>query len=304
MTHDKYDALERFTPLFEPPPHSFERFLRQRKRKRRRRRVATGVTGAALVGALVATFATVLPHRGASTGTVPVTTIGETPSVATALETSATTPDAAGIGILPPDEGWGGLTRGDMAALWWQRLLSMPEVINPYFDSTGERCGYQQSGPVFILPGNFAGGVVERTCVVAEGTAIFVYVAGATCSTIEPPPYFGRTEEELRACATATFDRETSDFQAGVDGQEVADLADYRITSPMFTITIPEDAVFGMEPGVGQAVAAAYGFIIAPPPPGQYEITASQTVVGAEPGGITTTIIVEAPQVTEPPTTT
>ena len=83
MTQDKYDALERFTPLFEPPQHSFEGFLRHRERKRRRRRIATGATGTAVVAALVATLATVLPHGGASTGTEPDMTIGETPIVTT-----------------------------------------------------------------------------------------------------------------------------------------------------------------------------------------------------------------------------
>ena len=218
--------------------------------------------------------------------------------------TTATTPEAAELEVLPPDESWGGATRGEWDAQWWQRALAMPEDISPYTDTTGERCGYQQSGPVFILPGNFVGGIVERTCVVAEGTAIYFFVAGTTCSTIEPPPYFGRTEDELRACANAGMD-EVTDFQATVDGHDVTELEAYRSTSPMFTITFPKDNILGIDAGVGQVVSDAISFIVAPPPPaGEYEITVSTTVPGnSRPVGATITLVVEAPQVIEPPTT-
>ena len=180
----------------------------------------------------------------------------------------------------------------------------MPEDISPYTDTTGERCGYQQSGPVFILPGNFVGGIVERTCVVAEGTAIYLFVAGNTCSTVEPPPHFGRTEDELRACASAGMD-EITNFQATVNGQDVRNLDAYRTTSPMFTITFPKDNMAGIDAGVGQVVSDAISLIIAPPPPGEYEITVSVTLPGnSQPGGATLTLVVEAPQVIDAPPTT
>jgi hypothetical protein len=91
------------------------------------------------------------------------------------------------------------------------------------------------------------------------------------CSTVEPPPYFGRNEEELQACVTAALD-DFSPFRVRINGQEVADLDEYRTTSPPFTLTFPENNVFDVEPGVALAVAASYSFIIAPPPPGEYEI--------------------------------
>ncbi len=138
---------------------------------------------------------------------------------------------------------------------------------------------------------------------VAEGTAIYVFVAGTTCSTVEPPPYFGRNEDELRACASAGMD-EITDFQATVNGQDVTDLEAYRTTSPMFTITFPKDNISGIEAGVAQAVSEAFSLIVAPPPPGEYEITVSVTSPGnSQPIGGTITVIVEAPQVIEPPTT-
>ena len=223
----------------------------------------------------------------------------------TVTETAtSTTTEAAELEILPPDEPWGGATRGEWDAQWWQRAFTMPEDISPYTDTTGERCGYQQSGPVFILPGNFVGGIVDRTCVIAEGTAIYLFVAGNTCSTVEPPPHFGRTEDELRACASAGMD-EITNFQATVNGQDVRNLDAYRTTSPMFTITFPKDNMAGIDAGVGQVVSDAISLIIAPPPPGEYEITVSVTLPGnSQPGGATLTLVVEAPQVIDAPPTT
>ena len=67
---------------------------------------------------------------------------------------------------------------------------------------------------------------------------------------------------------------------------------------PVTAFIYPENNIFGVEPAVGEEVAESISFIIAPPPPGEYEITVSQG--GA---GVATTVVVEASQVIEPPTT-
>ncbi len=48
MRNDRFDVLERFTPVARPPQPSFEKFLRRRDRKRRNQRIAAGVIGVAL----------------------------------------------------------------------------------------------------------------------------------------------------------------------------------------------------------------------------------------------------------------
>jgi hypothetical protein len=153
---------------------------------------------------------------------------------------------------------------------------------------------------VFFLPGNVVGEEsAEITCVVAAGTAIYVNVGGPECSTVEAPPYFGRTEDELRACANANLD-EVTEVQARINGQQVADLDAYRTESPLFTLTFAEDNIFGVEAGVAQSVSASYSVIIAPPPPGEYEIATSIRFDGSPQFATTATVIVEAPQVIEP----
>lgn len=213
------------------------------------------------------------------------------------------TPVAGEVTILPPDESYGGATRGEWDARWWQWAVSMPEDINPNFDTSGERCGYGQSGPVFLLPGSFTGEPASVTCVVPEGAAIFVAAGGSGCSTVEPPPFFGRNEEELRACAMANTDA-IVDVQASINGEEVPDLESYRSSSPLFTLNFPADNFYGVPEGVALSVSEGYNFIVAPPPPGEYEIVVSALFEG-EPAPFegTITVIVEEPQVIEPEAT-
>ena len=137
-----------------------------------------------------------------------------------------------------------------------------------------------------------------------RSTAIFVTVAGGSCSTVEPPPYFGRTENELRECVTAVSE-EIAEYSIAVNGQAVSDLDDYWTTTPLFTIVFPEDNMVDIEPGVANAMSEAISIIIAPPPPGEYVITGSLRHVweSVPTTHSTTTIIVEAPQVIETPTT-
>ena len=117
------------------------------------------------------------------------------------------------------------------------------------------------------------------------------------------PGSSGNLRTSCGTCTARELDESTDgNQQYRVNGQEVADLDTYRIASPLFTVTLPENNIFGVEPGVAQAVSESYSFIIAPPPPGEYQITFS-TLASGEPEG-TVNVIVEAPRVIEQPTTT
>jgi hypothetical protein len=207
------------------------------------------------------------------------------------------------VEILPPGEPWTGVSRAEWEARSSQWWLSLPEEISPGLDTTGERCGYGQSGPVFFVPGIINNEVLDFTCVVAEGTAIYASANGTACSTVEPPPPSGWSEDALRACADEFIDGAVTEVHAHINGQGVAGLKEYRIASTLFTFNCPENNICGVEPGVAQAVAAAYSFIIAPPPPGEYEIVFSSIFSDASEQIATYTVTVEAPQVIEPPTT-
>jgi dipeptidyl aminopeptidase/acylaminoacyl peptidase len=67
MTRDRFELLERFTPLFEAPDSSFERFLHLRDRKRRSQRIAAAIAGTAIVVVFVSVLAVVVSSRDVPT---------------------------------------------------------------------------------------------------------------------------------------------------------------------------------------------------------------------------------------------
>lgn len=214
------------------------------------------------------------------------------------------TPGAGDVTILAPDESYAGVTRGEWDARQWQWAVSFPPDISPGVNVTGDGCGYGQSGPIYFVPGNFSPDPVEMTCVVPEGTAIYVPLGSSECSTVEPPPFFGRDEDELRTCAEATADEiPISDLTVSINGRDVEDLDTYRTTSPAFSLAFPENNVFGVPAGVARSVANGYSFIIAPPARGTYEIVFTNSPDNEEPFINTYQVIVEAPQVSEPAAT-
>src|SRR4029079_243057 len=196
-----------------------------------------------------------------------------------------------------PDASWENVTRGEWTARAWQWWLSLPTDVNP--SMTNQGCGYGQGGPVYFLP--FSADNIH--CVVAEGTAIYVTAEYAWCTTIDPAPAFGRNEEELQACTRELVDNAAITSHVTINGHDVGDTGQYRLATAAFPITLLEGNLNLAQPGVALAVAETSNFIIAPPPPGDYEIVVS---LGSSDGSavFTYTISVEAPQVLEAPPTT
>ena len=196
------------------------------------------------------------------------------------------TPGASST-VLPPDAEVDGVDLAEWSARSWQWSFSLPAASNPFVDETGGLCGYGQSGPVFFLAG--AAGSVERSCVIPAGVHVFVPLLGSECSTIEPPPFFGRDEAELRRCAIEAVDAAEGAFDMDamrltVDGHDVPDLAAYRVTTPRFTLWLPEDNVLGATGRVADSVADGYQVMLSPLGEGEHEVVISV------PGPETTTV--------------
>jgi hypothetical protein len=189
---------------------------------------------------------------------------------------------------LPPGAEVAGLSLAEWSARSWQWSFSLPVDVNPVADETGDFCGNGQSGPVFFLAG--AAQNAERACVVPLGVHLFVPLAGAECSTVEPPPFFGRDEAELRNCATNAVDMAENAFgistmRLTVDGQDVTDLSAYRAVTPLFTLWLPEDNLLGATRRTANSVADGYQVMLSPLSEGEHVVEIVNP--GAQPVTIT-----------------
>ncbi|MBX9579434.1 MAG: PEP-CTERM sorting domain-containing protein [Gemmataceae bacterium] len=205
--------------------------------------------------------------------------------------------------IIPPGGSYLGYSYNDLEVLWWQTILTIP--VGPGGDHpflTGEPV----AGPpgILFLTGTAAGSPAIDLTISAD-TALFLAVANAEASAIEPPPFFGATEAERRAAANAFVDASSGRF-AEIDGVSVPDLDAYRTDSPEFLFgPLPADnlfAFFGL-PGpvgyTGPSVAAGYWLLLTPLSPGEHTISSGVTF-GLPPGEFATTYNIRVTSVPEP----
>jgi hypothetical protein len=186
------------------------------------------------------------------------------------LAAQETTPGPA-LEIVPPEAEYEGLSLGEWSARWWQWVMSLPMDVNPSFDSSGERCHFGQSGPVFFLASG--PNSVERSCTVPEGVAVFIPLAHSQCSTTDVAPYYGRDAEELATCAAQDADASgATGITLSINGEMVTDLEPFRAATPPFSQVVGMDNMYGLPAGVSLAVGDGYQLILMPPPPGEYEI--------------------------------
>jgi hypothetical protein len=107
---------------------------------------------------------------------------------------------------------------------------------------------------------------------------VLVFAVGNECSDIEPPPFFGDNETDLRACAAAGFDEFwPTPPSISVDGLTVASITRYRTQTPVFGYTLPEDNLFGAPAGTTatKAISDGIAVMLKPLSPGRHRIVIS-----------------------------
>lgn len=175
-------------------------------------------------------------------------------TVVLGLTMPATVPVARAQGnpnpvVVPPTPPVLRLLYNELSAKWWQWLLSIPAPVNPNEDSTGANCAQGQSGPVWFLAGTF-GDIptpVKRTCAVPPGKVLFVPILntifGAAAGDCDPSnPGVPCNVSQLRAGAKMAIDNPML-LEVSIDGVSISNLSNYRVQSPAFNITLPEDDV-------------------------------------------------------------
>jgi hypothetical protein len=177
--------------------------------------------------------------------------------------------------VLPLDSSPYGNTYGEWSARWWQWVMSTPAATNPNLDSTGANCAVGQVGPVWFLAGTF-GDSFTRSCTVPAGKALLLtpltQLDGSGAFDCEPTAPGLCNLNALRDLA-AQFADNPMTLEVIVDGHPVRNVGDYRVQSPVFSITYPEGAVFGLPKGTSTPnLSDGYWLLLAPPPAGAHTI--------------------------------
>jgi hypothetical protein len=143
----------------------------------------------------------------------------------------------------------------ELSVDWWKWALSKPVEVNPQIGSYkgGPKCNGKPVSPTpgntWFLAGSNTGEKVKRTCTVPFGTKLFFPVVNAVAF----PFAEGETRHNQRQLVKQ-FIREVvndPDFSMSVtvDGKEVKSNRIVRALSPVFSVTLPKDNIFGIPAG-------------------------------------------------------
>ena len=199
----------------------------------------------------------------------------DVPSVISAADRNANTPHGESIARVKPPTDQVSASAGpgtarvapisrNIAALgdeWWNWAFSIDtnDVGNPFTDTTGEFCdlGIQKGNLLFLVgtagevttSGGTSGHTGDvRTCTtpIPRGTTIFFPLLNTECSTLEGN---GKTEAELRACATDIINHVDIDsLTLTIDGVPSDQLAKRVQSGPGgFQLTVVPNNPFGVQ---------------------------------------------------------
>ena len=131
---------------------------------------------------------------------------------------------------------------------------------NPNYDLSAN-----QSGKVWFWSAPDGLPPFTRTSTLPAGTALFLTLLDAECSSVETPDsgFHGDTEAEQRDCAKFWADHIVGLF-CEIDGVAVQDIHAYRFSTPQFEFTAPTPWIFGAVGGTGTSVGDGYFLMLAP----------------------------------------
>jgi hypothetical protein len=179
---------------------------------------------------------------------------------------------------LPVDGTHYGQTYAQWGASWWQWAFAQTATDHPVLDETGEDCGVGQQGPVWFLAGTFGSAPVERTCSVPEDQALLVPVLNLAIDNGGVPEEDWMTDAEIQDALTGALDTAT-DLYATLDGEALADPADFRVGIAQFSYTLPAtDSLYELwglvddDGVVDPSFTDGYYLLLEPLPPGEYEL--------------------------------
>jgi hypothetical protein len=187
--------------------------------------------------------------------------------------------------VFPKDSAPYGMGYDQWSAKWWEWFLSIPAETHPVDDSDGRYCSKNQSGPVWYLTGS-NGERQFRNCTIPVGKAILFPILTTECSYAENTDL--KTPQDLRNCAVEEHEKYISRSQdLKVDGKQI-NVDEFRVQSPLFNFTFPQNNLFGAPPGPTQGLSDGWFIILKPLSPGNHIIEISGEISKPPPGGFST----------------
>lgn len=177
-----------------------------------------------------------------------------------------------------------GFTAGQLLGEEYRQLLELPLDANPILGN-GDNCLSAGHKDKVLILFTTKAPTPTAVCNVKPGTPVFFSSLSAECSSVEAPPFFGKTEKQQRQC-TLDYLRATPlrAILVTIDGGAPVNIGLDRFlaVSGQGTVYLPDPNILGV-PGNRQAtfVVAAYSALLRLPP-GSHRITV--TIVGAPVG--------------------
>ena len=179
-------------------------------------------------------------------------------------------------------------TLGELGAEWWTLVLEEPVPTNPLIGSyTDEspKCEVSTTfakREVFFLVGTQTGEPVTRECTVSHKAWIFFPVV----NVVDIERIGDLTEDEIREIVNDQMDQilDDSTMFVTVDGEPVpVSIQQQRADTPLFTVNLPEENIFGNPAFAGkwEGVADGVWVLLRPLKKGTHTITFGGTFPNA-----------------------
>jgi hypothetical protein len=208
--------------------------------------------------------------------------------------------------VVKPGQEYQGKSYNQLASEWTAWLAAEPIATNPAFDPDGRFCDQNQEGDVWFLASTF-GGVVDRTCEIPAGKAIFLSLGGVFLGFAPEFPAAGDPCLQLATDVDKVRCDVNDDvpvapgtsLEATLDGVPVKDLFAFRAQSQPggFTLRVPNPSLItdlGLAPGDrSPAVADGYFLYLKPLKPGVHTLNFRKINPDQSEAGVNYTLIIQ-----------
>lgn len=191
---------------------------------------------------------------------------GITLTLLLASQSSIVKGDVSNPSVYPTNSAPYNIPYKQWAEKWWQWNFAVPTKQHPRENYTPAKCTSGQHGPVWFLADSLSG-TQERTCTIPAGKSILVGVLTGQCDRSDQTLH---NDQDVRQCATEGNDYGV--IGATLDGVKIQNLAQSRIDSGFYNLTVPSDNIFKEKPGTYKSFTNGYFVFLKPLPAGKHDL--------------------------------